>query len=114
MNDERRKTERRAIKGPARLTLAGSPPVIVRMLDISLTGMSAVCDTNLVSNQPVKIEFNVLVRKTGQLTSLKLNGSITYSVLTNVENGFKIGLKFASPLSDQASMIILQYMEIKT
>ena len=99
------------MRGPARLTMGGKP-LMVRMLDISLGGMLVVSNVNMAIKQSVKLEFNILMRKSGAYTSITTIAAVAYSAFSNEENGFKLGLQFAG-LSDAYKMLIIQYVGIK-
>jgi c-di-GMP-binding flagellar brake protein YcgR len=109
MSVERREFERKFLRGPARITPIGMQPLMVRTLDISAGGACIVSSINLQSKQLLKMEFNLLVRKTGAYTGLVLQAVVAYSAFSQSEDGFKVGLQFAL-LSDTHKSLILQYL----
>ena len=109
MSIDRRQFERKTMRGPARLTVSGKPPKVVRMLDISEGGICVVSDTNISAREVVKLEFNMLIRKSGAYTGLVLNAVVTYNAFSNEESGFKLGLQFGG-LKDSQRLLILQYI----
>jgi hypothetical protein len=109
MSLERREFERKFLRGPARITPIGMRPWIVRTLDISAGGVCIVSSVNLQPKQLLKIEFNLLVRKTGAYTGLGLQAMVAYSAFSQTEDGFKLGLQFAL-LTDTHKSLILQYL----
>ena len=111
MSGERREFARKPMTGPARLTIQGQAPFMVRIRDISLGGLSVVADINVPLGQVMRIEFNIVVRKSGRFTSISTLGRLSYTAFSQSENGFKAGLQFTA-LADNDRQLILQYIEV--
>ena len=112
MGAERRDFERRAMTGPARITIEGKPPIMVRILDISFGGMCVVSDTNIPNRQVLKLEFNILIRKSGLYTAIVTHVVVAYSAFSSDQGGFKLGLQFGL-LPDHYKLLVLQYVGVK-
>ncbi len=111
MGIERREHERKPMRGQARITINNKPPIIVSTLDIGIGGMAVVSDLNIAAKQACKIEFNILLRKTGEYCGVRTLVMVTYSAFSNSEQGFKLGLQFMG-LSDHGRAAVRQYLGI--
>jgi c-di-GMP-binding flagellar brake protein YcgR len=112
MTGERREYDRRPMKGRARVTMEGRPPMMVSIIDISLGGLSVVSHLNLPNKLAIKVEFNILLRKTGDFAGMRTAAVVAYSAFSHEERGFKLGLQFTG-LSDHSKAAIQQYVGVK-
>ncbi|MFO1390069.1 PilZ domain-containing protein [Cellvibrio sp.] len=110
MGEERRLFERKALKGPARITRTGASALIGRMADISAGGACVVLDLNLPVKSVVQLEFNILVRRTSALAGFTAAAVVTHVSFSSSDNGFRVGVQFTA-LTDIQKQLIQQYLE---
>jgi c-di-GMP-binding flagellar brake protein YcgR len=108
--ENRRLAERKLLRGRAQLQFTGRPPMEVRTLDISASGMAVASPSNLPAAAPCALQL-VLPLKTGRFP-LQVNARVVHSVFSNAEGGFKVGMQFLG-VSSAMSAAITQYIEGK-
>jgi len=100
---ERRQQGRRALRGTAYLLLPGREPLAVRMLDISIAGVSIAAAANAPPNASCGIRFSV--PSGGESVQIETQVVVNHSVFSRTEDGFRIGLQFKRLTDSQASAI---------
>lgn len=105
---DRREHERRVLRSTATILVAGAPPLAVRTLDISASGLGIVAPVN----PPVRLNCTVRVtlplRPKGSVVH-ESKAVVVHSIFSNVEDGFKVGLRFVD-ISPEFAMAVIQYM----
>ena len=105
---ERRRQVRKTLKGRAYILFAKRDPIAVRTLDISTTGLCIVVPLNPPLKLTCGIRFAVPIRPQGNIV-FECQASVIYSVFSNDEDGFKVGLHFANP-SEAMTKAIAQFI----
>ena len=100
---DRRQQGRRALRGTAYLLLPGREPLAVRMLDVSIAGVSIAAAANAPPNASCGVRFSV----PSGLESVQIETQVTvnHSVFSRTEDGFRIGLQFKRLTDSQANAI---------
>jgi c-di-GMP-binding flagellar brake protein YcgR len=106
---ERRKLERRSLRGTATVVLSSGHTFDVRTTDINTEGIGIVASANPKQGTAFKIKVSLPMRPTG-LVKLEVNAKVVHSILAGDEGGFKIGLRFSS-LTPDAEAAIRRYVE---
>jgi c-di-GMP-binding flagellar brake protein YcgR len=101
---ERRRHERRGLRGVAHLVLRERGPIEVHMLDISAGGIGIVGVANPQPETVGSVRFSM---PTSQFANSWFDAEVevTHSIFSSDENGFKIGLRFLKIPSTLAAAI---------
>ena len=100
---DRRQQGRRTLRGTAYLLLPGREPLGVRMLDISIAGLSIAAAANAPPNASCGIRFSV--PSGGESVQIETQVTVNHSVFSRTEDGFRIGLQFKRLTDAQTSAI---------
>jgi c-di-GMP-binding flagellar brake protein YcgR len=101
---ERRQHERRGLRTPAVLALAGRKPVEVLALDISVGGVGTLCPINVKPGTACRIYLNLPI-STHERELVSLEGVVMRSIFASKEDSFRVGLKFTDPTERQQVLI---------
>ena len=80
--------------------------LVVRTIDISLTGLAVVAGMNPLAGTVLEIELALPVRPKS-LVPIKSSARVVYAVFSASEGGFKIGLVFTQLSAQQAQAILI-------
>ncbi|MDD0811724.1 PilZ domain-containing protein [Curvibacter sp. RS43] len=100
---ERRIQNRKLIRVPALLELSGRPPLNVRTVELSASGLGLACAVNLAPGLTCTVRLR-LIGGEGSV-ELALPGQLTYSVLSQRDGGFRLGVQFKNLSDDQAKRV---------
>ncbi|MDD0840202.1 PilZ domain-containing protein [Curvibacter sp. HBC61] len=100
---DRRIQSRKLIRVPAVLDIAGRAPLSVRTVELSASGLGLSCPVNLAPGLMCTVSFRLL--GPASLTELVLPGQLTYSVLSQRDGGFRIGVQFKNLSTDNAKRL---------
>ncbi|WP_205833014.1 PilZ domain-containing protein [Azohydromonas caseinilytica] len=92
---ERRRTERKVLRGSAQLLLPSGNLVETRLVDISQGGLGLVAPVNLPVGTVCEVKFRSALFGNGT-EALVVRGRIARSILSGKEGGFMIGLEFSN------------------
>ena len=108
LGPERRREDRRPLRGPAQLLLPSRELLHARTVDLSLGGIGLVAPSNLPANAICEVKFRAPMVD-NRIEMLIARGRVAYSILSGKENGFMVGLQFTDiPAGTQA--IIKRYL----
>lgn len=91
MAGEARAAERKKVSGRARLVVAGSEPVIGKMLDLSLTGACVLMEDMIPSKKMCTLECDIF--HDGKRYLFSVQAVSVYGVLASGK-GFRVGFQF--------------------
>jgi hypothetical protein len=109
LNDNRREHQRKILRTHARLLLPSKEIVTVRTYDISAGGLGVAAGISLIANTQVGVQVQ-LPRGDGGREMLMAQAVVTHSVLSQAEQGFKIGLRFM--LSPHSLAVLARYLKL--
>jgi len=104
---ERRNQARKLIRLAAELETAGGAPMPVRTVEVSMGGAALASSVNLKPGQSCRISIALPARPPQPM--LDLRGTITYSVLSQRDGGFRVGVQFQA-LSSAAQARLQAFM----
>lgn len=102
MDEQRRKQQRRAIRGMGSFVLPGSQ-IEVRLLDISTQGMGVVAPLPMPIGTRCSARFG-LPNESGRLP-VQLDATVIGCVLSGNDGGFRLGMQFSALPSATRSAI---------
>jgi hypothetical protein len=105
---ERRPSERRVFKSPARLMLAGQPSQLVRTQELGVDGLEVVCALNLGAGLSCGVRFRLPAAHRSN-DEIQAQARVTHSILSGKQGGFVISLRFAE-IADDSLAAIKQYL----
>jgi PilZ domain len=106
---ERREHARRTLRVHAKMLLPNKTVVAVRTIDIGAGGMGVSAPQDLRSGTAVAVQVQLPNPSGGERETLLAQATVTHSVLSAAEQGFKIGLRFS--LSDSATAVLMRYLK---
>jgi len=104
---DRRNLLRKLTRLSAVLELPGAAPLAVRTVEVSVGGAALSCPVNLKPGQTCQISIPLPARPPQPMLVLK--AAITYSVLSQRDGGFRVGLQFQA-LSNAAQERLQAFM----
>lgn len=93
LGPERRKTERKVLRGPAQLLLPSRDLIETRLIDISLGGIGLLAPVNLLADTACDVKFRAALCGTAAEVFLA-RGRVARCILSGKEGGFLVGLEF--------------------
>jgi hypothetical protein len=108
-DENRREHHRKILRTHARLLLPSKEIVTVRTFDISAGGLGVAAGISPATNMRVGVQLHLPTRD-GSRELLMAEATVTHSVLSQTEQGFKIGLRFL--LSDSSSAVLARYLRL--
>jgi len=104
---QRRKQQRRSVRGQASLQFPGSS-IEVRLLDISSHGIGMVAPLPLPIG--VRCGLHFALPRDAERTSLDVEATAVSCVLSAADGGFRLGMQFVLPLPSIARTEIERYI----
>jgi c-di-GMP-binding flagellar brake protein YcgR len=108
-NENRREHHRKILRTHARLLLPSKEVVTVRTFDISAGGMGVAAGISPPTGMRLGVQL-YLPTTDGGRELLMTEATVTHSVLSQTEQGFKIGLRFV--LADASSAVLARYLKL--
>ncbi|NRF67378.1 PilZ domain-containing protein [Aquincola sp. S2] len=90
---DRREAVRRSLRSPALVLLPGQPGRIGKTVDVSETGVCLMLPEGLPGGTQCMVGFE-LPDKAGARKRVQSKARVVHSVLSNLGDGFKIGMQF--------------------
>jgi hypothetical protein len=106
---DRREHARRNLRTHAKLLLPNKTVLPIRTIDIGAGGMGISSPQDLRAGTSIAVQVQLPNPSGGERETLLTQATVTHSVLSAVEQGFKIGLRFS--LSDSASAVLMRYLK---
>jgi hypothetical protein len=107
--DNRREHNRKILRTHARLLLPSKEIVTVRTYDISAGGLGVAAGISLLADTQVGVQVQ-LPTGDGSREMLMAQAVVTHSVLSQAEQGFKIGLRFT--LAPRSLAVLARYLKL--
>ncbi len=107
--ENRREHSRKILRTQGRLLLPSKEIVTVRTYDISAGGLGVAAGISLAVDTQVGVQVNLPTGDGGR-ELLMAEAVVTHSVLSQAEQGFKIGLRFL--LSGQSLAVLARYLKL--
>jgi len=104
LDEERRKTERKALRARATVILGQTQGFEVRTLDVSVGGMAIVAQANPPPGVVLSIRFMMPLKPSGY-APFEARARVVHSVFSSAESGFKVGLSFIDLPADAVAAV---------
>ena len=104
---ERRGAPRKVLRSAVSVRLADGQVIAARGVDISLSGIGITCERNLPARLACRVEFPLLID--GMAYTVELPATVAYTVLSQKQGGFMVGVKFSS-VPPEVSKVIARFM----
>lgn len=107
--NERRRHERRVLRGPSQLQFGSQPAMNTRTMDVSVSGLGLVAPVNPPAHTTCTVKFVVPI-ETNRNVTITAAATVTHSIYSRAEDGFKVGLMFTG-MSAETTAVLQRYVK---